>query len=410
MRRTIFAALALTLIVVTGCATYASRVRGARLDFELGRYDAAIETLKGLAERKDVDELLYLLDLGVVYHTAGRYQDAIDTFTKADELAVLTDYTSVSQEVGSVIVNDTLKTYRGEDFEKVLISVYLAMDYLLLGKYEDALVATRRVNRKLDVMINEGKLPYNHNIFAKYLAAAIFESQGEYNDAFVDYRQLRKTNAETPYLGVGLLRMADKLKSSQEFDEYRKQYPDVKDYRLGKDKGEVVLLLEQGKVPYKVPHPNFYLIPMFLRNSYYSDSVWMRAADGGPKVHSEPLYDIEATAIKELDNRAAGIIAKKVGGVVVKEAVGYAVGEATGDKTLGALTAIMLRVTDQADLRSWTTLPARLQIARLTLPAGRHDIVLDMVSRRGDQPGIKRFTGVEVKAGKTVFLNYRTPD
>ncbi len=153
--RAIYCLVALSLF---GCADYSTRGRSARGSFERGDFTSAIESLKKLADEHDNDELLYLMDLGTVYHVAGRYEEAIATFTKADKLAEIKDYTSLSAEAGSVLLNDTIKTYKGEDFEKILINVYLAMDYTLLGKTEEALVESRRVNHKLDMMISEGAI------------------------------------------------------------------------------------------------------------------------------------------------------------------------------------------------------------------------------------------------------------
>jgi uncharacterized protein len=377
----------------------------------MGHYDVAIATFKELADKEDNDQLLYLMDLGIAYFRAKRYGEAVDAFQKADKLAEMKDYTSVSQEVGSVILNDTVKVYKGDDYEKILINTYLAMSYALQGKWESALVECRRVNHKLDLMISQGHLPYDRNAFAKYLAAVLFEAQGEYDDAFVDYRQLLKWRSDHPpeYLGLGLLRMAEKQHAEQELEMFRKQFPKVTNYRIGKGEGEIVFLLEQGKAPIKVPSQAFRLVPEMRKRFYTSQYAWLRDAKGKFRVRTETYYDIEAVAIKELSERIAGIAAKKVAGVVAKELIAAQVEKSTDNKLLGALTSLFLHASDEADLRSWTTLPARLQIARVVVPAGRHDIVLDMVSQSGQETkNVERWAGVEVKPGKIVFLSHRT--
>lgn len=396
---------------LAGCASYASRIVEPRFQMERGNYDAAIVLLKGMADKEDNDQLLYLMDLGTAYFRARRYDDAIKAFQKADKLAEMKDYTSVSQEVGAVVLNDTVKVYKGDDYEKTLVNVYLAMAYALKGDWEGALVECRRVNHKLDLMISQGKLPYERNAFAKYLAALMFEAQGEYNDAFVDYRQLYSWRKSDPpdYLGTGLIRLAEKLHAEQELDEYRKKFPGTFRYRMGKNEGEIIFLLEQGKTPIKVPSQAFHLVPEMRKRFYTSDHAWLRDATGSFKVKTEPYYDIEATAIKELSERIAGIAAKKVAGVVAKELIAKQVEKTSDSKFLGALTSLFLHASDQADLRSWSTLPARLQIARAVVPAGRHDVVLDMVSQSGQKiEAVSRWDGVQVKAGRMVFLNYRT--
>jgi len=414
-QRARFGGLFLLLIAalgLAGCAGYSNRIQKPRMMFEVGQYDAAIDELKKLVEANDNDQLLYLMDLGMVYHSAGRYQQAIDVFLKADKLAEIKDYTSLSAEAGSVLLNDDIKPYKGENFEKILINVYLALDYTLLHKWEDALVECRRVNHKLDLMISRGGLPYEHNSFAKYLAAALFEARRETNDAFVDYRTVLKWMGDYPYLGAPLLRTADRLKASQEFAEFRTKFPSVDKYKIAKNEGEIVLILEQGKSPEKVPSQALRLVPVFRKRSYGSDYVWLSVDDKqAARVRTYTLFDIEATAIKELDSRLAGIVAKKIGGVVVKEIVANQVAKQTKSEAAGVLTSLLLHLSDKADLRSWTTLPARLQLARMIVPAGRHDVVLDMVSPFGsERKGIKRWKDLEVKPGETVFINFRTPD
>lgn len=404
--------LLLSLLLISGCANYASRVREARNYFEWEQYDLASAKLKELAERKDNDELLYWMDLGLVQHTAGQYAEAIESFLKASKIGDSSDYTSVVTEAATVALNDNVKAYPGEHFEKLLVNMYLAIDYTLLGKYEDALVECRQVNRKLEKMINEGGFPYQQNAFAKYLAASLFEAEREYNDAFVDYRQLYKWDGAIPYLSTGLLRMADRMKDLQALENYKKIFPQDKDYKLDKGEGEVILLLEQGKAPIKEPSPQFRLAPMFVSRPYSSDYGVLHLA-GSEKVQAQSatLFDIEATAIRELEHKLGLILAKKIGGVVAKEVLSNAIAESTKSEALGDIIRIILHLTDQADLRSWSTLPARLQLARLKLPAGRHDLALDMVSRYGGKtPAVKIWKDFEVKAGRISFINYRFKD
>jgi hypothetical protein len=154
------------------------------------------------------------------------------------------------------------------------------------------------------------------------------------------------------------------------------------------------------------------LVPTFYKRSYRNQFAKIRSTRVPQQsVKSRTLFSVEETAIRELKGKLAGIIAKKLAGVAVKEAIGAGVAKATDSKFAGAFLSFFLHLTDKADLRSWSTLPANLQIARLALPAGRHDIELDMVDAfgGGTQTGT-RWPGVEIKQGKIAFLNYRAPD
>ncbi len=400
------------LFLLVGCAGYSSKIQRPRGLYEAGQFETAAAELEALSQVSDNDQLLYLMDLGMVYHAAGKYSESVKKFAQAEKLAASKDFTSVTQEVGAVITNDDALFYKGEDFEKILLNVYQAIDYALAAQWEDALVECRRLNRKLDMQRDATGGLSKFNFFAKYLAAVLFESQGDWNSAFVDYRLLHKWAPGTPYLGAPLLRAADRLQATQELERYRKAYPEEQNYRLGKHSGEIVLLLEQGKGPVKVPSAQHHLVPVFSRRSYRSRSAVLRVASA-PQLSatSYPLFSIEQTAIDELNEKLPGIIAKKIAGVAAKQAVGAGVSKATENKFLGFLTSLFLHATDKADLRSWTTLPATLQIARLTVPAGRLDIELDMVGSSGEKaPQVARWPGFEIKPGKVHLLSYRMPD
>jgi len=64
-------------------------------------------------------------------------------------------------------------------------------------------------------------------------------------------------------------------------------------------------------------------------------------------------------------------------------------------------------VTESADTRSWLTLPADVQLVRLTLPAGTHDLVVRLTDRKGRDMSSQTIAGVEVRAGDWTFLSRR---
>ena len=99
-----------------------------------------------------IDQLLVLLDYGTVLHAAGRWAESKEVLAKADELSQQLDFTSVTEETGALLANETLRTYRGEDFEKLMITVLQALNYAQLGDDEGALVEIRRCNERLEKM------------------------------------------------------------------------------------------------------------------------------------------------------------------------------------------------------------------------------------------------------------------
>src|ERR1700758_1582253 len=104
--------------------------------FREHRYDDAATRLKdGYTKQGENgrDSLLYVLDLGLALHSAGKLDESTKFFLQANDLAVIKDYTSLSKETATLLTSDNIKDYKAEDFENVLINVYLAMNYALLG-------------------------------------------------------------------------------------------------------------------------------------------------------------------------------------------------------------------------------------------------------------------------------------
>jgi hypothetical protein len=106
----------------------------------------------------------------------------------------------------------------------VLINTYLAMNYAALGNHEDALVEARRVNQKLYMMVSEGQRKYKQNAFARYLSAAVYEADGNFNDAYVDYKETFKLAPAYPGLGRDLWRLAKLQAMSDETEKWDEEF------------------------------------------------------------------------------------------------------------------------------------------------------------------------------------------
>lgn len=396
------------LFFLGGCASYTYKAREMVNAFDSQNFELAAQSVKALADKKDKDEVLHLVELATIYHTSGRYQEAIETFQRAEKIAAASDYTSISQETGSVLVNESVKTHKLDNYERVLISMYLAIDYTLLGKWEGALVEARRVNHQLAKMIREGHPTYTHNGFAKYLAALLFERNGEWNDAWVDYKQLHQWDPSFPLNYLGLLRMSTRLNSPEDFRRYQKLFKKSPPFLVKKGEGEVVLLAEVGKSPEKVPDPEFGIVPKFINRFSRTKRLRLKSKQNQAFTETHKLFDIEKAAIIDLEEKRAGMIAKRLASIAVKKAAAEAAARATKDKNVSALGNMFIYLTERPDLRSWLLLPANLQVARLTLPIGNHELVMEELDHSGAVIGSKDLGKVEVKPYSMNFINARS--
>ncbi|NJL23820.1 MAG: hypothetical protein HC902_00630 [Calothrix sp. SM1_5_4] len=167
------------LLVLAGCATYQTRLAGYRDDLRAGRAQSAAEKIKDKAWTEGDDQVVYLLDYATARQVERDYEESNRAFLKAEELTDIKDYHSVSRIGGSLLLNEGMIQYKGDDFEKVMINAMLAINFLMQNKSEGAQVECRKLNDKLYKFRFEGKKNYEQNPFAFYLSALILGGEQE---------------------------------------------------------------------------------------------------------------------------------------------------------------------------------------------------------------------------------------
>jgi hypothetical protein len=257
-------------------------------------------------------------------------------------------------------------------------------------------------------MVTEGQRNYKQSAFARYLSAILYEDDGLESDAYLDYKMARELDPTIEQIGLDLWTMAWRLGMLDEMKRWETAYrlsaddlARVKKIGRKNRQAEIIVLYENGISPRKVPNENWHSIPKFVPrfNPVRSARVYLGENQVGM---TRVLQDIEATAIENLNEKYGKIIAKKVAGVVAKEIVGAQIERATGSRALGTLARLLLYASDQADLRSWNLLPRDLQILRVKVDPGLHEIKLAPVGG-----GASQSQWVQVEKNEKVFVNFR---
>ncbi|MFH1276783.1 MAG: hypothetical protein ABIK65_00160 [Candidatus Eisenbacteria bacterium] len=421
----VFACLFLVL-TISGCGVnrLEKRREGYRAFYE-GNPDGAAELLAKAEHKKD--RLLFALDRGLIAHTLGRPDESNAAFAEAERIFAEVDVRDVTDEAASLLVNDYSIEYKGEDFEKVLVHPFKALNYLTLEQPSEALVECRALNEKLVELQEkyERKSVYSEDAFARYLSGVIYESAGNKNDALVDCRLAVSAFDKheewygTPFppsLRESVLRLAEAQGLSHVMKEFRERWPDQTwtPYDDRKELGELVLVLENGQAPvkesarfdvaiggqlYSVSFPTYRAIP--------PEAVYgvFRAGEGSAR--TEIVGDVSAIAVKDLEDRYHRVIAKQAARLLVKHVEVDKVKKENW--LLGTVLNLVNSANEQADLRSWETLPGSFQMARLTLPPGYYDrSTLELYGKGGRIVDTVDLGPWEVVAGRTRFLYYRT--
>jgi uncharacterized protein len=366
-------------LFLTGCAgDYIARTRGYRQAYESYQYPPAIQGFASeAASGPTIDQLLALMDEGMVLHASGKFEESIKVLAEADKLSERIDFVSVSEEAKVLISSERERAYRGEDFEKLMISTLQALNYAQLGKDEDALVEVRRVNERMQRMINEEKKPYEQLAVARYLAAVLWEDQNHLDDAFIDYQAANQLAGDLGTLAEPLVRLAKQTGREEALRSLRRQYPWLQPQPLGGDEGQILVVLEAGKVPVKTngsrtggPKAEIIAVPVFRDRPWVHDSAI--SLDGSAPLRPTTVTSLEQVAKIHLDHRIDGLVARQFGALALRAGIAAGAGAATKSEAVGILTFFALSMANQPDLRSWMSLPAEFQLARFRVPAGVH--------------------------------------
>ncbi len=359
------------------CASYQNSVSKARDLLEEGKYTEAAENLSSRVAQEDGDKLAYLLEYATALHMAGQYKESNAAFESADKMCDLNDYTSVSREAGAMIVKEGMTQYKAETFEYLMINVYQALNYLLLGDYDNAQVKARKLNEKITAIELGKETKKRQTSFAAYLAAMLWESEGDWDNAHILYAKAYALDPTVEPYKKALL-VSSKLAQREDlFAGYKKQWPAEAaaiNWKTLRTQGEFVFLFQQGWIPRKQQQRGNRQLPELVSVPAKIRSVHTQIA--GQNYDSAVVYDLDGIAKKTLADDMAKLVARAVARQASRVAVRASSAHNNENAALAvaSLASLVFEVMDVADLRQWSTLPASFQLIRIPLAPGSYKI------------------------------------
>jgi hypothetical protein len=457
---------AAAFLVASGCVTYSATNLALRPELAAGRFDRALASIEH--GTSSTNRLLTLLEHGQVLHLAGRFAESNTVFQQAEDLADALYSRSVSRAAVSLITNDTTISYRAEPFELAMVPYYRAFNYISLGERGEAVVEARKASELLahatEATLADlgGETPggalgrLGDDGFLHHLAGMLYESNGETNDAYIAYANAARAyvaDAATtgisppPWLAADLGRTARRLGFTRELAALAEELPSVfagEPAPDSADAGHVVLIVESGWVAHK--DQVVLNLPILSSDRYADSGLWAAelALRAGPAwvvptstrvdywltvamptmappppggsatarisvpaaapVAAVPVDDLSRRAIATFEAQRPKILVKTIVRALAKYAAARA---AQGrDEVAGVLVNIFGALTERADTRSWLTLPGELAMARLSLPAGRHELTVEYLDPSGRVLDTETIP-VEVVAGGWTFVGRR---
>jgi hypothetical protein len=451
--------LTAALLLLSGCAnlrTDKSHYAGVDEMLAQADYPAAVAKIEAAENTAYTakDRVVYYLDIGMLLHWNGDYERS-NEFLERAERAIEENFTkSVTRSAASLILNDNTLEYAGEDYEDIYLNVFKAMNYLALGRNDEAFVEVRRINNKLVLLESKydrmaqklseaeeagkdfrpGKSRFQESALGRYLGVLLYRNDYKWDDVRIDFEKIDRgwklqpdiyTFSKPDFTTEKKRRVAPKArlniiafsglapdKTASTFYVHTEENLIVlagtsEDY-LGKQRmdGLNVIPWPDVKEGY---HFKFQLPSMQKRPSQVRE-VTMTVA-GGETLKLQRIESLENAALEAFSIRKPMIYLKTLTRAVTKGlAAEQAKAKMTKDMDDGFsfLTRIMTDlVTDQtenADLRVSRFFPAEAHIREVHLDEGTYDVRIDYYGYDGNLLYTDHRTGVQLEAGRLNVL------
>jgi hypothetical protein len=421
-------------LLLSGCASYSdsfSSVEHAIVDRQPSQALALLEKLHKRGSFFSKADVLYQLNKAMVLRMQQQYEASNQAFEQAKSLIEQYDAFSVTEQASSFMINDASRAYLGEPFEQVLLHLYAALNYLEMGKPDEARVEALQVDQRLQRLNAKIKNPvYTEDAFVRYLTGIIYEQLGEYSNAMIACRKAYQAYQKyQKYFSVpvprslqqALLRLSKQQGLDDEYSRYQQAFntQETQSVYDRRQLGELVLVLNSGLAPVKkeeaintiAPGSGQLIrvaVPHYVARNDDISGVKLLAKNQSSgnefQANGELVQDIDNIAFKTLDAEMPTIVARTAARAVTKYQITKEMSRK--DDALGLLSNILNMVTERADTRSWLTLPKHIYLVRIALEPGAYDINLEYLSTYGTVLDNKLVENVSINAGDTRYLSY----
>lgn len=328
------------------------------------------------------------------------FQNAVDLFEdERQQPAIRASEAFFS--AAALATNDRFLTYQTSGYERVMAHNFLALEFLKSEDAERAQVAlnggiaemdyqrerakalekksessarqsslstaatasaTAQVRSQLEASALPGLEAYQ-SAFTFYLASALFELQGDPNRAEIAMRRAGNLYPKHPAIIDAV----------------------AHGWRTDPEDALIVLIIADSWVPLRdeIRLPLFWkdtilqiVMPTYGGGSERWGSYGAELSiEGGSPLRSSVITDVSAQARKSLADEYPAIFIRQALRLIAKYQIQKQLEQESS--FAGFAAQVFNLITDQADLRSWSTLPSTLQVAHSSLPAGFHRLSLN---------------------------------
>lgn len=444
-----FSGILLAAVLLTGCATRNEQLRSVDALVYMQKFAEAGSELEGIQRGAygAKSRALYAMDRGLLSFYAGDIAASRASLQKADDLMEEYRTKSAGEAVGSVLINDTVRTYAGSPYENIFASVMLMLGYLAEDDFDGGFVELRRAQNKISrlqtdynvrleaynksedarIKLEQSNVPFADSALVRLLSFWMYRADGDITNMEVAARKYNEAVAAQRALYEGI--------NVPKLDEQNSFRPDDAPARVHvvSFTGRVPIKVEQQFAVNSVPHgliitsrnerisntasaqlvrpaslevlrlgfviplpgmrPGIAFVlavPMLARLPSPVARINL-AINGKPAGFLAPTESFERIALASFEAESRMIYARAFSRAAAKMLLGVGVREgvnAASDAPFGDLLGILLQITnnatEKADTRSVRYYPATVWTADVPLAAsGSGELTLTYLSGGG---------------------------
>jgi hypothetical protein len=390
--------LVAVLALLAGCSTYADRLKDVRAGYFNGDLVFARQALDQAIEKEKRGEADVLkLERAMVELAEGRPQDAERTLREVRDRFDELEGTDLGEQAWVMLSDDNAQSYGGEDYEKVLVRAMLAISNLL-GDGEDAHAYALQVIDKQQEIIDGGtdatgenpKLAYQRVALGPYLHGVVREAtHANYDDAARSHALVCSWQPDFKYGAFDVQRAVHGRHSAPGNGVlYVFAFVGAGPMKVETVEvpSQIAMLIADRVLSHNLnqtlpPTIAPIKVPKVVRFDSPVSNVRVSVNQQHAGV-TETVTDVGMLAAQQYEAIYQQVIARAIVRRAVKKGIIYGAKEAVGvergslESVAFDVAGIVWEATESADTRSWGLLPDKIQVLRIELPAGRHQLSL----------------------------------
>lgn len=399
--------LAAVFLVLVSCASNPKIYTQIDEQVRDGSHQQALAALnnrrgaRGSVYNSARNDVLFYLDRGMIQHFAGMYRESFNDLNNAERLIEEAFTRSITQDIGALLLNDTVRDYQGENYEDLYINVFNALNFHAMGNIESSLVEIRRMNEKLVVLadrfqrvarrmidsnqnVDPRQIPmeassFSNSALSRYLGILFYRAIGNMDSARIDSQELARAFNLAPDIYTHPIPSSVNGELSIPAGRARLNVIAFTGLAPIKESSHILIPL-----PFEFPNNSTRISLPVMVDRPQSISRVEVVLDTGERFNLELLEDMSAVARETFRSTYTLTVIRSTVRAITRTtaaAIGANVARDRGGDGMGLLVGVLGRTfseaSERADTRISRFFPARVLVGAINLTPGSYTVTVN---------------------------------